>query len=228
MGIISSLNNLLSEPANEAFLITTKDLRLNVNLWGKSKDTNVLFITGLSGSGKTTLADNIANTDKNTIVWYLDDLIYGNVKKCDFINQLIKSVPEYKDIMKAYDQHLEIESSKLELIANQIVHFLCIFAKKYWPKYHYIIEGLQLYDYIQPSFVYGKPLIIKNTSVPTTILHAIRRSKDYGSLNMNDNNKLYEFIFNELHWDKRDYSKLKMYKHIQKDRENTNSSGYQL
>jgi hypothetical protein len=215
MGIISSLNNLLSEPANEGFLFTTSDLRLNIDNWGKSKRDNVLFITGISGSGKSYLSNDIAKDNKSVIVWSLDDFQAGKVQKNEVIEGLLKVVPAYNDILN-HNIAENDSSNKVTPIMNKVVAFLIKYASNMWPNYKYIMEGMQLYRYIKPEFVYEKPLIVKNTSVASSAINGIKRvianhpDKSYSLKN------IYNMLLNWLYWGSHEYKYLKKYEGDQK------------
>lgn len=45
----------------------------NLDKWGKSKDNNILYITGFSGSGKSTIATKLKS--KNTQVIHIDSYV---------------------------------------------------------------------------------------------------------------------------------------------------------
>lgn len=142
----------------------------NLSKFGKTRDTNILYITGLSGSGKSTVSSAIAR--KNDQIIRLDaynGYITGlsNLQSKDF-NKYLKSkgiepnfpMPPMQDDpnYKSYWKHV-----------NDFVSAIDEYSKKRFDSSQgrVIVEGLQLADgwYTEDfSYFKGKPLIILGTS----------------------------------------------------------------
>ena len=89
------LNNDISIPKGR------KSIDFNIDKWGKSEDTNILFITGLSGSGKSTKAVQIAKENGAEIIhldpYYETDIQdAGKIYNKNFNKYLDKNFPDHK------------------------------------------------------------------------------------------------------------------------------------
>lgn len=145
----------------------------NLDKWGKSKDTNVLYVTGLSGSGKSTLAEYMS--DSNTSAIHLDayfDSPYadGGVKNNQASNKrfndyLDKNFPDYVKLSWPKDK---ISNTDWGKVCEGFEEYIDKFgASEYTSGRKVICEGVELLDdTVRPdkSFFKSKPTAIVNTS----------------------------------------------------------------
>ena len=170
----------------------TKKARVaNLDKWGKTPDTNTLYIAGYSGSGKSTTAlsvmkkgDTLINLD-----FYSEPFGKGAVRDKRFTDYLSKKRVDYNSIAEATSSNNKSKFTK--------------FSKEYWKevdkfrnaiddysKEEYkkgnrvIVEGVQIADDWLSSnkdYYKGKPMIILNTNAYTSMKRAFKRD-DRGGL----------------------------------------------
>ena len=195
--------------ATESLVFSKDDIYINYQSWGKSPETNLLFVTGLSGSGKTTISKEIAKSHNKIIVWKIDDIYDGNFKK------YFDKVPGYKELYKKVqgidylnnwiDNVYGVSQKTLEMlenITNEVIKFLTIYASKNFKKYKFIVEGIQIFEDCDFDLVYGKPIIIKGTSaLASYIRRKLRNRKNDSFVSIND--EIYFFIDYYINADKK-------------------------
>ena len=150
----------------------------NLDSWGKSASTNVLYITGYSGSGKSSLA--VAMQGPKVDVIHLDSYFDNpdGPRNKRFNAHLKKTCPEYT----------ELSLSKGKLSMNELVKIIIKFEKEienfgkaeFADSQKVICEGVQLLDNtIQPdkSFFRDKPMIIMNTGAITSAYRSAMRDE---------------------------------------------------
>lgn len=153
----------------------------NIEKWGKSEDTNILYITGFSGSGKTTAAEELSNKNTNTIhldlfLEYNDapkDVILDGMDE-DFIRYLNKNMPDFWKLQKN-----NYSSEERQRLMNLFMDNIDGFSKEqYENNKKIIIEGLQIADdmlYPDKNFFKDKPLVIMDTNPFLSYLSAASR-----------------------------------------------------
>lgn len=139
----------------------------NLDKWGKSENTNSLYITGLSGSGKSTIATFIADSDDVEYVnldSYLSPMSEESKNQWqnkDLNNLLDKGDPEWRKVIK---DDYSLDYKKVDYIANSIDE---------WSKSLYkqgkkaVVEGVQISDETlreDHSFYKDKPLMVVDTN----------------------------------------------------------------
>lgn len=142
----------------------------NLSKFGKTRDTNILYITGLSGSGKSTVSGAIAR--KNDQIIRLDaynGYITGlsNLQSKDF-NKYLKS----KGIDPNFPKPPKNDDANYGSYWKHVDEFVAAvdsYSKKRFDSNEgrVIVEGIQLADgwYAEDfSYFKGKPLIILGTS----------------------------------------------------------------
>lgn len=139
----------------------------NLDKWGKDRDHNILYITGISGSGKSTAAMYLAkkrnaeyvNLDSYTEMMSKESK--NELQNKSFNKYLDKNVPEWRNVLND-DGKLNYE------IVDQMAT-----ASEEWSKELYsrnkrvILEGVQLADqtwYENRSSYNGKPFMLINTN----------------------------------------------------------------
>lgn len=156
----------------------------NLDKWGKSPDTNILYITGYSGSGKSTTSVGLAK--KNDISIHLDAYAENdneaaqNKKFNDFLD---KHVPDWRKIGQATKNGdngtLKRFSKDYFKLVDQFRDALESFSKKEYSKGHRCIaEGVQIADNWlseDKNYFSGKPIVIMKTSAITSMSRAFDR-----------------------------------------------------
>ena len=176
------------EVVQESVIFDEKDLYINFDKWKKEKGKNVLFITGLSGSGKSTLSEKLER-EYNAEMFELDGLEGNFLKKYKTIHPKIGEMLDSKDFFKLTDEEKFEEYKKFISWLRSEMHSR--------PDTLYIIEGMILYS-LNPETLKNSSLIIKGSSMLTSIIRRIKRS-------YNDPINL-KILFNELsskYWLKR-------------------------
>lgn len=172
---------------NEGYIINKNDIELNLDKWNKGNN-NILYVTGLSGSGKTTISDEYAKK-YNAVVCELDkfqhnrylyirkknnDLSEGDKIMLDLFNSIYYGQVDFSD----YDENkfkLEIKSYLQKLIAK------CSSQNKL-----FIFEGVQIFNFVDPSYFENKPLIIKGTSALSSLIRKYKRDKEDENIQLKD------------------------------------------
>lgn len=159
----------------ESYIISDKDVILNLDKWKAEIGNNILFITGLSGSGKTTLAEKYEK-EFNAHIFEIDGIEHNY----DSSNMgiLKKSIAKHTGYDKyASNNWLGLDiNTKFKYIDDIFNTALQLMKDDH--KTLYIVEGLQLYNFIPIETVRDKPLIIKGTSALTSLVRRIRRGSD--------------------------------------------------
>lgn len=147
--------------------ISNNYVSANLSKWGKSKDTNVLYITGTSGSGKSTVADKLADKTGAQVI-HLDPYLGMMSKESrnayqnkDFNKFLSKEVPEYRKVVKDNTGKLDYR------IVDKIASASEKYGRNKYGKERVIIEGVQLFDqtfYEDRSFYKEKPVLAIKTN----------------------------------------------------------------
>lgn len=176
----SSLNSI-----NENLLFNAKDVFINLDEWKAEPGHNILYITGLSGSGKSTITQELAKKNE-AIPFPLDGLDEGiDVSGKHIIDKIKKKYPKYKKYVEAVKNNtLEDEFTCDEvdkIYAEALAEALSIIEADSNNKY--IVEGIQIYIYMEPDYLYNKPVIIKGTSAIQSFLRRMRRHSDDGKIN---------------------------------------------
>lgn len=150
----------------------------NLDRWGKTPDTNILYITGHSGSGKSTLANKIAaESSDDPIVVHLDT--YFEI----YEDELKKNSSEFNKYLAKHNVISPNEISLSEWGKNKILDKFedaaVAFGKEQFSKGKKVIfEGIQIMDsgfIMDKSFFKGKPVIIVQTNMITSTARASRR-----------------------------------------------------
>lgn len=160
----------------------------NIDKWGKTRDTNILWVTGIAGSGKSTVANNIAkktNADVINIDLYTFKTADKYVKEMSssFNKYLDKKVPNWKELQKnAYEVLTKNDRRKQKqagLWFDTLEEAIKGYGRDSFGKRKVIAEGVQILDetlfYNKKELLKNHPLIIMDTSVEDAILSRVIR-----------------------------------------------------
>lgn len=160
----------------------------NLDKWGKSKDTNILWVSGLPGSGKSSVARNIAkenNADLIDIDLYTfktADKYTDNMSK-SFNKYLDKNVPNWKTMQKdAYEVLTKNDRRKQKLAGLWFDTFedaLKGYGSEMYGKKKVIAEGVQILDetlfYNNKEELRNQPVLMVDTSVEESLIARTKR-----------------------------------------------------
>lgn len=162
----------------------------NLSSWGKSKDTNILWITGLPGSGKSTISKDIAAKEKADVV-NMDLYLYTtpnsktNQMSKSFNSYLDKNYPNWKNMQAdAYSVLRKIDRRGVDSKAagrwfDTFQEALEGYGRQSYGKQKIIADGVQVLDdtlfYNNKQGLKDKPVIVMNTSAAESMASRILR-----------------------------------------------------
>lgn len=162
------------------------DVNYNVNKF-LNKEVPVLWLTGMSGGGKTTLANQICDkTDADLIgidevIHYMKFMLTGSaigMTKKDF-DQATKMDKNYKLVHDYVKKHPDMHPYDY----NHLAKIMETIVKRYKLPNQIVIEGVQI-PYIcmrsEKMFSANCAIIIKGTSVLTSVIRRYKRDQDAG------------------------------------------------
>lgn len=160
----------------------------NLDKWGKSPETNVLYIAGYSGSGKSTTALSLSK--KGDTVIHLDGYSEpgdtSTITDKNFNKYLDKHCPQWK-LMKESSKSTKIKRHSKEYwdIVEKFDKAIDSYAKEEYKKGNrVIVEGVQIADgWLKGDLKEydGKPAIILSTNPIKSMSRAFARD-DRGNL----------------------------------------------
>ena len=170
----------------EGYVINERDIYYNKDKFD-SGEINLCFITGHSGSGKSTMGnsmqkDNVEHYDLDDVVWNKMHFTMANLKEYGDLIYSFFSGPGKKYFYTPDDvksgKHKEIGGLYEEKIINDFVTYAMNYAKNHKNK-QFVLEGIWLYEFIEPSKLKDYAVYIKGTSaLISTIRAASRDSKE--------------------------------------------------
>ena len=157
---------------NESIIFDKEDIELHLDKWKKEKGKNILYVTGLSGSGKSTLAEHMASK-YNAEMFELDGL-EGNYDSSES-NFLDKYKKLHPNLGKLLDSREFLKLQDAEKFEEYKRFFPWLIKEMHSnPNKLYIVEGMVIYD-LNVDFIKNNPIIIKGSSVLTSIIQRIKR-----------------------------------------------------
>lgn len=148
----------------------------NIDKWGKTENTNTLYISGLSGSGKSTLAESLKNENDAELIrldFYLerphDNEESAELRSKSFNSWLNKNHKNLlKNLYDAYENFLYGDGDEKDKdYVDEFGDALIDYSKSMYNKHKIIVEGVQLLDgtiYSDKDFFKDKPVIFLQTS----------------------------------------------------------------
>lgn len=171
------------EEIEEKILVDSKDIYYNKDKFD-SGEINLCFIIGHSGSGKSTMAREMADGDK--IEYYeLDDVVLNK------ISFTMENLKEYGDLIysffkgpgkKYYYTEEDRVSGKVkgiegyyeEKLIKDFISYAISYAKSHKNK-KYVLEGIWILNFIEPSLLKDYAVYIKGTSFIKSTFRAANR-----------------------------------------------------
>lgn len=168
----------------------------NLSSWGKSRDTNILWVTGIAGSGKSTVANQMASKNNADIInidlytFKTADKYIKDMSK-NFNRYLDKKVPNWKQLQKRAYEVLTKNDRRAQKDAGKWFDIfedaLKGYGRSMYGKKKVVAEGVQILDetlfYNNKRALKDQPLIVMDTSVEESILSRMSRdNKDINDL----------------------------------------------
>lgn len=162
---------------NEKYLFSTDNLEFNLDNWRPEPGKNLLHISGISGAGKSTLMRKL-RSEYDCEVIESDAFTYKQIKGPDAAKS---GLGVHKFIDEYFESHEVTPSKNWETLESKEE-----FNKFYdWLEERisqpdaentlYIIEGFQIYAFLDPARLVDKPVIIMGTSMITSYVRRTRR-----------------------------------------------------
>lgn len=160
----------------------------NLEKWGKTKDTNILYVTGLSGSGKSTTASYIADDGKTDAI-HLD--MYFNQMSQEsrdayqnkaFNSYLDKHVKDWRKIPDMLEKDKSAKTKAWKTVDEFAAASEKFGQQQFAKKRKVVMEGVELLGetmYTDINKYKGKPVIIVQTNnLQSAIRGSIRDGVD--------------------------------------------------
>lgn len=186
----SNINSTDFLPATESLFINKGVFDVHFDKF-ESGESNVVLITGLSGSGKTTLGTKIASKYKAELIeldMFEQCYIFENE---DQLRECGEVFYQYLSSHKSLWDKLKERSIRGKELGGEIEKFL-----KYaiaWCKKdktnRYVIEGVQIYGFLNKEKISGVPLLIVGTSALKSLVRRIIRAKENSKEDFRDQMK---------------------------------------
>lgn len=175
-----SYETVMTNGLNESYIINTKNTEMNINSWKRSPGKNILYVTGLSGSGKTTIGEKMERSQDHTYIFELDGIEYNyDSSNMNILDKVKEEYPEYDHAVSVQFTHEKYtRRERAKIIQTAIDIAIKIMEKDY--QNLYIVEGTQIYQFIDPSKLKNKPIIILGTSMMTSAYRRAKRSFEKG------------------------------------------------
>lgn len=163
---------------NEGYIFSKDNLYINFDKFKDGK-TNICFVTGLSGSGKSTEAERLA---KEYNAEWIELDIFEHCKS--FTDDQIKEAGQvfydylssHKDIwnkLKNNELHGKDLNTEISKFINYCINWCLRHKENKW-----IIEGVQIFSFIEPKEIKNYPIVFIRASMVKSILQRWKRNGD--------------------------------------------------
>ena len=168
-----------SKVSNENYVLPMPDIKYNKEKFDSGK-TNLLFITGLSGAGKSTLSLDIGDDCEvvplDAVIWNktyinLDEIKQISPMAFEFFNG--EGNKYYVSMKQLKNNGFMHKNYMKDLICN-FIDFAIRYAKDHKDQ-KYVIEGVYIYECIDPKLLKDYAVYIKGTSAITSLVRAGKR-----------------------------------------------------
>ena len=173
------INNNELSPATESLFINKGVFDIHFDKF-ESGETNVVLITGLSGSGKTTLGTKIANKYKAELIeldMFEQCYIFENddqLKQCGEV--FYQYLSSHKTLWEKLKRR-EIHGKELGIEIDKFLKYVISWCKK--DKLNrYVIEGVQIYGFLNKEKITGVSLLMVGTSALKSLVRRLIRARD--------------------------------------------------
>lgn len=160
----------------------------NIDQWGKSPDTNIMWVTGISGSGKSTIAKQYADKEKADLI-NIDLYTFKTADKYtkdmskDFNKFLDKNVPDWKKLQKEGYEALTKTDRRAQKAAGKwfdtFQDALEQYGRESYGKKKVVAEGVQILDetlfYNNKAALRKQPVVIMETNMVDSLLSRMQR-----------------------------------------------------
>lgn len=191
---------------NKGYENLKKSKTSNLGEWGKSENSNILFISGYSGSGKSTTSLYLKR--KNDEVIHLDAYSEPDsggslsIRNKSFDKYLDKKLPNWKKMTNATrtgeDGTIKKYSKEYWDLVDQFRNALESFGKENFKNGNkVIVEGLQIQDdWLSDNKKYysNKPIVILSTNKISSIKRAFERDEKSLISILKDVDNMKEYI----------------------------------
>lgn len=147
----------------------------------ESGKSNVVLITGLSGSGKSTLGQKIADKYKAELVEL--DLF----EQCYMFenDEQLKEAGEVFYVYLSHHKDIWDKLKKKELLGKELSNEIEKFLKyaitwcKSDKKNKYVLEGVQIYSFLNKEKINGVPILFVGTSALKSLIRRLSRAREH-------------------------------------------------
>lgn len=188
----------------ERYLLNEEDLYYNKDKWDKGQ-TNLCFITGHSGSGKSTMGSNM---QKGNITWInLDDL------QCVKDHFTMANLKEYSNLIYSFfagpgkkwyigfndgiPEEFQKEGEYERALFNDFIDYAIQYSKSHKNE-RFVIEGIWLFLFIDPSKLKYYAVYVKGTSMIISKIRGIKRDAKNDWKEAKDNKEKAKIIASSL------------------------------
>ena len=178
----------ISKLSRDTSMVNRPHTDYNLNKWGKTKDTNVLFVTGIAGSGKSTIAKSMASKNKADIInidLYTFRTTTGFIQGMskNFNKYLDKNYPGWQKMQKDAYEVLTKNDRRKQKLAGQwfdtLEEAILGYGRAEFGRKKIVAEGVQILDetlfYNNKEALRNKPLIVMDTSAVDSLISRAQR-----------------------------------------------------
>lgn len=190
----------------ESNILNESDIYYNKDKFD-SGETNLCFVTGLSGSGKSTMANGMKAEH-----YELDDVGFN----WNFSDDNLKDYGDliytfFKGIGKKYRVgYTEVDDSYMSIYSD-FVNYSIQYAKAH-KNIKFVIEGVQLFQWINPKDLVDYAVYIKGTSRLISTYRAAKRNAGFENNTKDKINAIKKQVMGDLKYGKDFESRLKTWR----------------